>query len=113
MGYPRGYDPCGGVEKSVDDGRTPILNDQGELVGIVLIFRDIQEGRLAEREKEVLARSPSKYGKLQRTQSCRLTEAGTSVTRMNRRESRLEHSQPFPAIVSVRNRRNFSSKVSD
>lgn len=38
-----------GSEISIDDSGAPIRNTNGELVGIVLVFRDITENRLAEK----------------------------------------------------------------
>ncbi|MFN7999041.1 MAG: PAS domain-containing protein [Bryobacteraceae bacterium] len=40
----------GGAEIPIDDSAAPIRNDQGELIGVVLIFRDITERRRAEQE---------------------------------------------------------------
>jgi PAS domain S-box-containing protein len=36
----------------IDDSGAPIFDDDGELTGIVLVFRNIEERRAAEREKE-------------------------------------------------------------
>jgi PAS domain S-box-containing protein len=41
-----------GKSTAIDDSGAPILDDNGELSGIVLVFRDIGERRAAEREKE-------------------------------------------------------------
>lgn len=43
-----------GDEHPIDDAAGPILDDQGVLVGIVLIFREISARLLAERERRVL-----------------------------------------------------------
>jgi PAS domain S-box-containing protein len=43
-----------GKNVAIDDSGAPILDDHGELNGIVLVFRDIGEKRAAEREKERL-----------------------------------------------------------
>jgi PAS domain S-box-containing protein len=43
-----------GGEIAIDDSGAPILGDDGELTGIVLVFRNIEERRAAEREKERL-----------------------------------------------------------
>src|ERR1700677_3100633 len=43
-----------GKSTAIDDSGAPILDDHGELNGIVLVFRDIEERRAAEREKERL-----------------------------------------------------------
>jgi PAS domain S-box-containing protein len=39
-----------GTERPIDDSAAPIRNDKGEVVGVVLIFRDISERRKAEQE---------------------------------------------------------------
>jgi PAS domain S-box-containing protein len=44
----------GGKHIAIDDSGAPILDDNGELSGIVLVFRDIGAKRAAEREKEQL-----------------------------------------------------------
>jgi PAS domain S-box-containing protein len=41
-----------GKDTSIDDSGAPILDDNGELSGIVLVFRNIEERRAAEREKD-------------------------------------------------------------
>ena len=41
-----------GKSTAIDDSGAPILDDNGELSGIVLVFRDIEERRAIEREKE-------------------------------------------------------------
>ena len=41
-----------GRETAIDDSGAPIFGDNGELHGIVLVFRDIEEKRAVEREKE-------------------------------------------------------------
>jgi len=43
-----------GTETAIDDSGAPVLDDEGSLIGIVLVFRDISEKRRAEREKERL-----------------------------------------------------------
>ncbi|RXH56400.1 histidine kinase [Granulicella sibirica] len=45
-----------GAETAIDDSGAPIRDDQGEITGIVLVFRDIAERRAAEREREAHAR---------------------------------------------------------
>jgi PAS domain S-box-containing protein len=42
----------GGRDIAIDDSGAPIFDDAGKLNGIVLVFRDIEEKRAAEREKE-------------------------------------------------------------
>jgi PAS domain S-box-containing protein len=44
-----------GKEIPIDDSGAPIHGDDGELSGIVLVFRDIEERRAAERERERIA----------------------------------------------------------
>jgi PAS domain S-box-containing protein len=41
-----------GKETHIDDSGAPIRNEEGELTGIVLVFRDINERRVAERERD-------------------------------------------------------------
>jgi PAS domain S-box-containing protein len=41
-----------GRDIHIDDSGAPIRNDEGELTGIVLVFRDINERRVAERERD-------------------------------------------------------------
>lgn len=43
-----------GRKSAIDDSGAPIFDDNGELSGIVLVFRNIEERRAAEREKERL-----------------------------------------------------------
>jgi two-component system CheB/CheR fusion protein len=38
-----------GTERALDDSAAPIRNAQGEVAGVVLIFRDITERRKTER----------------------------------------------------------------
>lgn len=45
-----------GREIAIDDSGAPILDDEGNLTGTVLVFRDIQERRAADRERTALAR---------------------------------------------------------
>ena len=44
-----------GKETPIDDSGAPIHGDDGELNGIVLVFRNIEERRAAERERERIA----------------------------------------------------------
>ncbi len=44
-----------GTEISIDDSGAPIHDDNGQLAGIVLVFRNIDERRAAERERDALA----------------------------------------------------------
>ncbi len=41
-----------GKHTAIDDSGAPVLDDDGELTGIVLVFRDIEEKRAAERERD-------------------------------------------------------------
>ena len=41
-----------GHETHIDDSAAPIRNEHGDLAGIVLVFRNIDERRMAERERE-------------------------------------------------------------
>ena len=43
-----------GTEWPIDDSAAPIRNEQGEAVGVVLVFRDISERKRMERESERL-----------------------------------------------------------
>ena len=44
-----------GTEVSIDDSAAPIRSDDGKLIGIVLVFRDIAGRRAAERERDALS----------------------------------------------------------
>ena len=41
-----------GTNTAIDDSGAPIFDDNGELTGIVLVFRNMEEKRAAEREKD-------------------------------------------------------------
>jgi PAS domain S-box-containing protein len=43
-----------GTETHIDDSGAPIRNEEGDLAGIVLVFRDINERRMAERERDAV-----------------------------------------------------------
>ena len=45
-----------GVERPIDDSAAPIRNPQGEIVGVVLVFRDVTERRAAEEQLHRLNR---------------------------------------------------------
>ena len=44
-----------GTEIHIDDSGAPIRNDEGQLTGVVLVFRDINQRRMAERERDAVA----------------------------------------------------------
>jgi PAS domain S-box-containing protein len=44
-----------GTERPIDDSAAPIRDSEGEVLGVVLIFRDVTERRRAERERFQLA----------------------------------------------------------
>ncbi len=57
-----------GTEISIDDSGAPILDDNGELAGIVLIFRDISEHRRMEQQREQLLREVrARYAEIEAT----------------------------------------------
>jgi PAS domain S-box-containing protein len=43
-----------GIETHIDDSGAPIRNEKGDLTGIVLVFRNINERRQAERERNAI-----------------------------------------------------------
>jgi len=44
-----------GAEISIDDSGAPVFDENGKLTGVVLVFRDINERRSAERERSAIA----------------------------------------------------------
>jgi PAS domain S-box-containing protein len=44
-----------GTEISIDDRGAPVFDENGKLTGIVLVFRDIHDRRIAERERSAIA----------------------------------------------------------
>jgi PAS domain S-box-containing protein len=44
-----------GTETSIDDSGAPIFDESGKLTGIVLVFRDVRDRRIAERERNAVA----------------------------------------------------------
>jgi PAS domain S-box-containing protein len=50
-----------GSRRAIDDSGAPILDDDGQLSGIVLIFRDIEEKRAAERERDQVTERMSQF----------------------------------------------------
>jgi PAS domain S-box-containing protein len=45
-----------GVDLAIDDSGAPIIDDEGNMTGIVLVFRNIQERRGVERERSALGK---------------------------------------------------------
>jgi PAS domain S-box-containing protein len=50
-----------GNQRAIDDSGAPILDDDGELSGMVLVFRDIEEKRAVEREKDQVSERLSQF----------------------------------------------------
>lgn len=48
-----------GIEVPIDDSGAPIRNPDGELIGAVIVFRDVSDRRRTERERETLLQSES------------------------------------------------------
>jgi PAS domain S-box-containing protein len=46
-----------GTERPIDDSGSPIRDDKGNIVGVVLVFRDVTERMQAEQEREDLLKS--------------------------------------------------------
>lgn len=44
----------GGAELAIDDSAAPIRNEQGELTGVVLVFRDVTQKRKEDRRRQFL-----------------------------------------------------------
>jgi PAS domain S-box-containing protein len=44
-----------GTETSIDDSGAPVFDENGKLSGIVLVFRDVHDRRIAERERSAVA----------------------------------------------------------
>ncbi len=57
-----------GTEVAIDDSGAPVRDDDGNLTGIVLVFRDIEQRRRAEHELSLLARRQSVLVDLLNTQ---------------------------------------------
>lgn len=81
-----------GVERPIDDSGAPIKDARGSVVGVVLVFRDITERRLEERERERLQaesrEAEAQRLKLQeeviRMQKARLEELSTPLIPLSR-----------------------------
>jgi PAS domain S-box-containing protein len=78
-----------GSEVSIDDSGAPIRDDKNAIVGVVLVFRDIQARRLAERElalrnaelESLLQNSPAGFATFDR--SHRMLRINASLARMD------------------------------
>jgi PAS domain S-box-containing protein len=78
-----------GSEVSIDDSGAPIRDDKNNIVGVVLVFRDIQARRLAERElalrnaelESLLQNSPAGFATFDR--SHRFLRINASLARMD------------------------------
>lgn len=44
-----------GAERPIDDSCAPIRSDDGRIIGVVLVFRDVSEQRSTERERQTIA----------------------------------------------------------
>jgi len=49
-----------GAELAIDDSGAPIRNDDGELIGVVLVFRDVTEKRRAEQRRYFISEASRK-----------------------------------------------------
>lgn len=49
-----------GVELAMDDSGAPIRNEEGELVGVVLVFRDVTEKRRADQRRQFISEASRK-----------------------------------------------------
>ena len=47
-----------GTRRPIEDSAAPIKDDDGNIIGVVLVFKDISERRLAEKKIQVLAKFP-------------------------------------------------------
>jgi PAS domain S-box-containing protein len=57
-----------GTQVHIDDSGAPVREDDGQLSGVVLVFRDVSEKREADRERERLLREvQSRYAELEAT----------------------------------------------
>jgi PAS domain S-box-containing protein len=82
----------GGVEVPIDDTAAPIRDADGQLVGVVLVFRDITERKTAERElfrwsTELERRVAERTEQLVRSQD-RLRALAAQLSRTEQRERR-------------------------
>ena len=77
-----------GSDVAIDDSGAPIRGDKDEIVGVVLVFRDIEERRKAERElllrnaemESLLAHSPAGFASFDR--SLRVVRVNDALARM-------------------------------
>jgi len=89
-----------GTETHIDDSGAPILDDAGQLTGIVLVFRDINERRAAERERDAVTAQLNQV--LDTT-----TDAIISVDRNWRITYRNEHARAIVAPIDIYVGRDF------
>ena len=83
-----------GRERAIDDSASPIRNSRGQIVGVVLVFRDITERRRAEKENAV---------RIAADERVRITrEAEASRRLAERRFSSLLEAAPDGIVVTDR-----------
>jgi PAS domain S-box-containing protein len=98
-----------GTEISIDDSGAPILDDRGELTGIVLIFRDISEQRRMEQQREQLLREVrARYAEIEATYN----SAAIAMALIDARDFRyLRVNQKLCDILGLPQDRVVGSKV--
>jgi PAS domain S-box-containing protein len=74
-----------GTETPIDDSAAPIRNDQGDVIGVVLVFRDITERKIAEVQLQRSERELSDFFE-NATVGLRWTGPDGIVQRVNRTE---------------------------
>ena len=52
----------GGGEVPIDDSGAPIRDEEGNILGVILVFRDISERRLAEKAQKTIQGAPGAAG---------------------------------------------------